>query len=360
MNEMRKLMLIKGLGLNAPLLDQWKLMMRKPILLTVPDGRVKPVIEILLTKGSLVLDPGSSLKEVVPALKDGRHPFVFLPYYPDASKLKAILEYLSRLLKVGMIDGKPLLTTVIAVTDDQMVFDAEHTMFSISIEETGELNPIPSRDVVPEDDELKLVEEQIRIRLKDKNAEDVEKAFLATACFLYPMLADKSEFLVFEDVVRQMAEGDLAAHEDLGLSEMFIGTLYDWVNKKRFEHAYCLPKIPDGVEFHPKTTVFLEENFIYFSDEMFRQVVATMHYAFGTNTLKRILKQDKILIPGSDVAKTYTVKMGYRKGVTPARETMLRFSAEKLVKDGSIRLCDRIKLIYGLLEEDEHENFSWH
>ena len=341
----KKFLLLKSLGVNFPVLQDWGYSFPRLVTVVVPQGEVQKATNIFKSYFFTMLDEFSKKEDIRKALVSTHSAFVIFPY-KKSPRSDMVIDQLYALIQAGFVDGEPIQAIPTLITDDYLVEDQEKKQFIVYVDTEVPTHNIPIKCVVPGADQLPLVKDKIDMVTRRGNSEE-EKVLLAACCFMYPILKQQGKEEEIEELFREAQRLCWMEEEvrDLqGMDDLFLDVFNAWQDKEQFHDVYELPFIDNVVMAGKDDVIFYDEEYIFLSDMLFKTIVKPVLHIVPLSRLKQSLKEEGILTTHKDTG-TFTVKMPYvdDRG-NKKRITMLRFLRRKLNRAGKLDIITTCRL----------------
>ena len=328
---------------NFPIMREWKIVTDRIPMLIVDDGKMGAAIRALASDRSEIVREYMKISTIKEKLENTNSDFVFYPY-EQTKRGRDFLDFLIAQVKAGEFSDLVLNAMLLVITEGMPLECDLDDVFFICLE--GDFDSITDVGaVVPPDDQLTVVADQIRHIIKGQHSQE-ERFFLAAACFVYPYFAGMSCEEGYRNLLScalELVVRDAENHDTEGLSDEFRKCLDGWCEKSAFINIFPLPNLDYLAEAKMDCALFYDENSVYMSDACFKRISAPLLKIFGSNFLKMSLGKENILYMRS--AKTYTSKMKYYDETnTYKRKDMLRFNREKLSSIGDMDFITKCKM----------------
>lgn len=275
--------------------------------------------------------------------------FCWTIYRPRGSgkKLEKAIEYALKAYEAPENTAPP----VMILSESRILWDVDMDFIRVFVEKLP-AEEIALQDVVPEDCELPLVFEKIAETIPECGTQ-TERAFVAAACFLFPMYRRKNLVEMFPRLIEQakfLAERSEAGIE--GVVDLFLDEAYRWQKQSKDLAAFSLPELGMGAIKSIPKAIFIDQLCFYLSNELFHEIAKPLLRIFSEEQIKAALVKKGILLPESD--QTFMTKMNFRSVAgTYERRRMLRFSREEFNKIGEIEFVSACQI---RMEEMQYEN----
>lgn len=330
----KTLKILKSLGANYPVIRSLGYELKKPILAIVACDEVKFFMDSLSVYNAAKISEFAKIRDIEKVLRDTSLEYVFFPY-SQSKKGKEQAEYLIDAMKLGAAGAIPLV-----IADRKIQRESMASFFTVYMDGRLEDIYLPMEEVVPTDGQLAVVFDRVYgLEMKGKTQE--ERALLAAACFLYPMLhkANKEgefrELLNCVDVlVKQDEDGDSA-----NLAELFVEEVYRWQERTCFHDVFALPRLEMQVAQRLDEVILFDSKYLYMQEKLLEKIAHGMLDHIPVSILKAALSDVKILI--AENTATYTVKVNYYNiAGNYERVRMLRFDREAFHRWGEMEFID--------------------
>lgn len=331
-----KLLILKSIGTNAPVLAEWGLKFEKLLVVVGEKGQANRMRTLLAEDDIPVLNEFMSLRKVEKIFGEASSTFVPFVYSPSR-KGQDFLNLLLVLSRAGEASGSKINAMPLVVSEEIPVGIDLSRCFTVFLE--GDLAEIylEEEDVVPPDEELSVVRDRIQTFLPRADTPD-KRALLAATCFLYPNLglAEREEcFQTLLEEALRMAMLNEENQETGQLNQLFVEALYGWRERTGFHDIYELPYLEMQTVNGLDHVMLYDAEYVYMRESLFKQVVEPLLSIFSLGAIKQTLVNSRVLC--TERATTYTVKMGYYNVAGQyQRSCMLRFSLDKLNRPGEL------------------------
>lgn len=341
----KKFLLLKSLGVNFPVLQDWGYSFPRLVTVVVPQGEVQKATNIFKSYSFTMLDEFSKKEDIRKALVYTHSAFVVFPY-KKSTRSDMVIDQLYALIQAGFVDGIPIQAIPILITDDFFVEDQAKKQFVVYADNGVYEHEISIDSIVPSAEQLPLVKDNIDMVTKESNSEE-ERVLLAACCFMYPVLKQRGEekklIKLFQEV-RYLCAMEEEVRDLQGMDTLFLDVLNTWQEEILFHDVYELPFIDDAVMANKDEVIFYDEEYIFLSDKLFKMIVKPILHIVPLSRLKLSLKEEGILTTHKDTG-TFTVKMPYVDDrCNKKRITMLRFLRRKLNRAGKLDIITTCRL----------------
>lgn len=327
--EIQDLLLAKSAITNYPILAERGWILQKPLLLIVDQQNVKSLTDMLLGSNGQVLGQYVTKKEIENALQTAISSAIIYVCNWNSKYEERFLQALTEQYRISVLNKVNIALPVILSVGYPKCRNLED-YFVISL--TGLASSVIGKieeKVVPPDVTLKIVFEKIQEELMEiDNLEHV--ALIAAAGCLFPNLSLENRTAEFQMILKRakvLVELNEQNQDLQGLGTLTIKEIFHWGQLQEFSQVFELPNLEMSVCSKLETSIFYDEEFLYFKDTLFKQAVSGLLHLASYEALKAELVEEGILCP--DRGTTYTSKMPY---VTIAggydRIRMLRFKRE--------------------------------
>lgn len=341
----KKFLLIKSMGVNYPVLKDWGYIFPRLMTVVVPQGKMLKATDVFKSYSFTILDEFSKKEDVRKALLSTHSAFVIFPY-KKSTRSDMVIDQLYALVQAGFVDGIPIQAMPILITEDFLVEDQEGKQFIVYADNGECEHTIPFESIVPSADQLPVVKDKIDIVIRNSNSEE-EKVLLAACCFMYPIFKQQGEGEKIEELfheVQRLCEMEEEVRDLQGVDILFLDTINSWQEENLFDDVYELPFIDDAVMENKDEIICYDEDYVFLSDKLFKEIVTPILHIVPLSQLKQSLKEEGILSTHSNT-RTFTVKMSYvDNGCNKKRVTMLRFFRQKLKREGKLDIVTMCKL----------------
>lgn len=340
---LRRIRILKSLGMNYPVLRSSGLIMERIPLIRVEENNLSDLIRLLTDNGTMQIYEGILEKEIRDIFKNADS---FLIYrFTGSSRSSDFVVRLYSLVSSGNIQDFywPL---VFVLTDNAYVLQDHDKFFEIFLH--GDLKEIESEDikVIPEDGTVPMILE----RLKGITSESAEqRTIMAAAEFLLPLVSE-IEFTEIKKEAELLAMEGKEDSEAEEVMEAFLDRLQEW-GKVSTAIVRELPILVEE-EIRKRRVLFFDEEYMYCSQEVFAEIVSPLTGQISIGKLKRCLVEAQLLVPESGNTKSYAVKMNYEDEEGRKRMRVLRFSKELI----TARAMDLNIIEYLMIQEERRSN----
>lgn len=338
------LMILKSLAANYPIIYSLGICFTKLLVIFVAPGQTYNLVRVLSNFKVCAINEYMKLDEVKMKLKNANSDFVFFPF-SGTKKSRLVLDFLISFVKNHNITDEDVFALPLVVTELGFVDDFQSDMFFIHLE--GELSnyDIQLSDVVPQDEELAIVEDQLMRQNKIASGLE-ERAFMVAICFLYLTYRNErasDEWSVLFRTAQLLVSKDENSHVLDDMGEVFINTLYDWQYNENFSEIYPLPNLEKDIIEHLNQVVLFDKKYLFIPEQVFRSVCGTLLNVYPINSIKEGLVKSEILIPENK--KTYSAKFGYYNYAGQYnRGRALRLDRVRLNRIGEMDFIDKCEL----------------
>ncbi|MCC8082254.1 MAG: hypothetical protein LIO80_09675, partial [Lachnospiraceae bacterium] len=333
--------LLRSYAVNYPVIREKGCDLPKAILLIVGEGKGRVALDLLVSDLDIRIDEQMRASQMVALMSDVNSGFIV--YYAVASR-KSIdfLENLGIMARTGRFFGAEL-TAPILVVAEGIPTGADLSSFFLVFHESPIRDvPVQMEDVIPLDNALPVVFDKMQKHCRGS----VElQAWTAAACFMYTQLQEEERRSLFRFLLnsaRTMVREDENNQGEELLGELVVDAFYSWQTQTVFCNIIELPDIDKCVRFHENEYIFFDDQYIYLTSSLFKDITKQLLYTFAITRLKCALREEGILC--SDHSDTYTAKMRYYdvKSDCHRSKRMLRLRRDRLNRVGDmdfVELC---------------------
>lgn len=304
------LLILKSLGANYPVLKSAGYEITKVPVLVVESGQARNVIKILANYRTVYLPDKASVSCVDDKLKNTNSEYVFVLYH-KTRKMREILAHLVSTVKTGCVDDGVVHAVPIVISEESFQAENMEDFFVIHMEEKNNNVELRVDEVVPDDDQLSVVQDKIGMLGLNVRVPE-EQILLAATCFLYPALKKNGKFDLYEILFKKSAElvrRDEDNRDTGNIAKIFIDELYAWQENTHFSELYKLPEINMQTEEKLDQVMLYDEKFVYMREKIFKLVCNQLLRFFSLDVIKKSLVDAGILYPES--SRTFTRKVNY-------------------------------------------------
>lgn len=315
------IILLKALAMNYPIIQSMDLIFPKTITVITPSGTAGKVKNIL-----------KNFPECRATMANSDFQFVFCT---NAKKINIKAAQIREELLNGIqvTRGLPIIITetlaVDELSDDQFIIFIDEDLVEYQFENSL---------LYPDEKRLPSIMKQVSnykkiITSEEKICLQIAKDFVPETAMAF--LDEKK----LSDMIKILCERDEEARSENHFLEIFTKILYSWQGMKGFCNVCSLK---EARVFQRDTYIFYDDEFLYLSSKLFREIVSPITKSVALTTLKAGLVKDGVLIPEKK-SSNFTVKVTCKdeKNI-PVRIRMLRLKQEKLNRMGMlsfIHLC---------------------
>ena len=335
----KKLKILKSLGVNYPVIRSLGYEVRKPFLLVTNCDDMKFLLECLSVYDAVRISEFSKLKDIETVLHETNSEYIFFPY-SISKKGKEQADYFVTAMKLGKAGKESVNAIPLAISDGKIRRENTAPYFTIYFDEGLENMYLPLEEVVPADEQLAVVIDKIsELNLQGKTQE--EKTLLVAACFLYPALHRENREDEFRELlncvdmlVKQDEDGD-----SVNLAELFVEELYQWQERTCFHDVFALPRLEMQVTQRLDEVILFDSKYLYMQEKLLKKIVHDMLNNVPMVILKAALSDVGMLL--TERTETYTVKVNYYNiAGNYERVRMLRFNREAFSRWGEMAFID--------------------
>lgn len=329
--------IIASLAVNFPVIKDWGMAPNKLIWMMTANGKAPCVKTILCPKHVISLSTYDGQKTIMKALKETFSAPVILNY--KTSKENRYIEIVNSAILDGENNALPI------IISDKLPLLPSVDSFLVSMPEISLDFSVDWDDIVLNNAELSLVKDLVNQEIKNTQ-NDMEMSLIAAACFLYPIYPkDKRRHMlkIMLQVVKNMISEDDESRDLNGVSDIFVESINNWVRNGLVKRANELPYLERNMEKEWDEAIFYDSEYIYFSAEMFGEIVRKDLKIFPENIIKKELLEKGII--SATEAGTCTSKMNYRDGDGAyRRKRMIRCIRDKLHIPGEFEIIEYLKI----------------
>lgn len=219
------------MAVNFPVIKDWGMAPNKLIWMMTANGNSSCVKTTLCPKHVTSLSAYDGQKSIVKALKETFSAPVILNY--KTSKENRYINIVNSVILDGENNALPI------IISDKLPSLTFVDLFLVSMPENSLDFSVDWDDIVLTHDELSLVRDIVNQEIKNTQ-NDMERALVAAACFLYPIYPkDKRRHMlkIMLQVVKNMISEDDESKDLNGASDIFVGTINAWVRNGLVKRA---------------------------------------------------------------------------------------------------------------------------
>lgn len=337
----RELEIFLSLALNYPILKAWGYSFRNPIGCVLQNWEeVDEVVNFLkIFQQKTEASDSISLTNYKKMLTDTNSDFVFL-YCTDFGRLKNHIQVSISAAETGIIGSEPCNTIPFVFFCPAIPEEVKEAFFLYEPEANWKClrrdNDYAEKIISFAEGKLPMVQDRIDYC---KGRTPVETSLMAAACFFFPRykeLAENAEDELTKSLCacQRLCEKNEEAQEDEGLTDVFRGLIYAFLQEDNAPAVYYPSRLPGdaGAE-----KILFDSAFLYIPEGVFGKIVSPLKKVASEPTIKKALKRSGVLVCSRE--KTFTTKVLTSNvyGIM-ARERMLKFCLQLLDIAGDIPL----------------------
>lgn len=334
------LMILKSLAANYPIMYSLGARFTKLLVLFVDPGQTHNAVRTLSTFGVCALNEYMKPAEAETQLKNANSEFVIFPY-SGRKKAKVLLDYLLSYVKNVSIANESAAVLPIVITEIGFIDDGELDMFFVHLEGSLDNYDIPLGEIVPQDNCLPMIGEQIN-NLSQNFLNSEEYTLTLAVCFLFLTFRggrSETEWNVLLRTAHFLAVKDENSHMLDDIGEVFIDALYNWQRNEKFSEIYKLPNLDRHITKRLNQVLLFNTKYVFIPETIFRSICTPLLETFSINTIKSGLVESEILLPESK--RTYSAKFGfYNDTGYYNRARALRLDKMRLNRTGELDFVD--------------------
>ena len=307
--EIQDLLLAKSSITNYPILAERGWILQKPLLLIVDQQNVKFLTDMLLGSNGQVLGQYVTKKEIENALQTAISSAIIYVCNWNSKYEERLLQTLVEQYRIRILNKVSIaLPVILSVGYPKCRNLEDYFVISLTGLASSVIGEIEEK-VVPPDVTMKNVFEKIQEELMEiDNLEQV--ALIAAAGCLFPNLSLENRTAEFQMILKRakvLVELNEQNQDLQGLGTLTIKEIFHWGQLQEFSQVFELPNLEMNASSKLETSIFYNDEFMYFKDALFKQAVRGLLHLVSYETLKAGLAEEGILC--SDSGATYTSKM---------------------------------------------------
>lgn len=325
------IMILAAYCLNYPILRELGLTLNQPIAIVVDEIDNAVTVAKQISPSPVLIDSAMKISHVKEEIRMAysRGIFVMMPeLIPKSSKFQEKIAIAFGVSATGVMEGNTCSTAVFLVFSKAVPNSYKDKVFEVHIGAFPELSSMEIVEKsVPKNEKLSVVYDKLQsIEEHDPKV----NALLSAVAFLYPQMAEKSDYQMAIDKTRKLCEDAENYRDTDGIVELFLDLLYKLAEESLLSPVYILPNLDEEGTENLRRGLFLKADNLYMHEELFSSLASKVQNVVGVNALKSALLSHGVIHADSGGC-TYTTKMGFfdEQG-NSKRVRMMRFSISSI------------------------------